>query len=150
MACNDETKTINGREYYVVQMPPTKAIPVKLKLMKVLGNPLTVLASASKADGGSVAALGDAIGALFEGSSEEEVFALIKRVVETAKVDGQRINIDNHFSGDHMPDLYKVFFWVLEVNFSSFFGGSGFGGIGAKIQEALSTTKSAPEKQPQT
>lgn len=154
MACADESKEINGRSYYVVQMAPTKAIPIQLKLTKIFGSSLGKLGSVMRGNFKDQAeALGGAVTALFENSSEEEIFALIKTVVETAKVDGKPINFDVAFQGEHLVDVYKVFFWVLGVNFSSFFGGSGLNGFleKAKAQfENVLADEAKEKKQPQT
>lgn len=155
MACNDATKTINGREYYVVQMSPLKAIPVQLKLTKIFSGSIGKLGAAMKGDWGQQAtALGDAMASIFESASEEEIFTLIQTVVNTAKVDGKKIDFNRDFQGEYLSDVYKVFFWVLGVNFSSFFGASGLDGfltrvkaIGTAAVEAGAVAK--PTEQPQ-
>lgn len=158
MPVAEATKEINGRTYYVVQMPPTKAIPIQLKLTKMFGAAIglmaPVLSTASKAGPEArMAAMGGAIGALFEKNNESEVFSLICAVVCTAKVDGKRIDdIDTAFQGEYLADLYKVFFWVLGVNFSSFFGEGGLEGLMARFtalfkQEAARMAQQAMEAQ---
>lgn len=156
MACQDANKTINGREYYVVQMTPDKAIPIQLKLTKILGGSIGKLGAAMKGDFSQQAeALGESVTALFENASEEEIFALIKKVVTTAKVDGERIDIAIHFQGEYLADIYKVFFWVLGVNFSSFFGANGLDGFLGRMKAigqaaVVSAATAKPAKQPQT
>lgn len=130
MACIDEQKEINGRTYYVVQMPPDKAIPIQLKLVKIFGGSIGLLGSAMRGDFTQQAdALGRAVTELFKNASEQEIYALLKEVTETAKVDGERVKFSTTFAGDHLVDCYKVFFWVLGVNFSSFFGERGLSGF---------------------
>lgn len=153
MACNDETKEINGRSYYVVQLPPSKIIPIQLKLMKIFGSSMGKLGAVLKGDDVARAnAFGEAVSALFENSNEEEIAALIKRIVETAKVDGERINYDRDFQGEYLVDIYKVFFWVLGVNFTSFFGESGLNGIWDKVKAQLTRPAEKPntKKHPPT
>lgn len=154
MAVKDESKTINGRQYYVVQMAPERAIVLQLKLTKILGGALSKLAPAlsSKAqvDGaGRTAAMAGAIGALFANATEEEVFGLMREVVCTAKVDGQRIAINDHFQGEYLADLYKVFFWVLGVNFASFFGAGGLEGLLAKFRQVMTSELASQQQPPQ-
>lgn len=157
MAVNEGKKSIRGREYYVVQMPADKAILIQLQLTKILGGALGKLAPAlstsSKADGPErMAAMVGAVGALFEKASEEEIQALIFRVVSTAKVDGKRIDINEHFQGEFLADLYPVFFWVLGVNFASFFGAGGLDGVVAKFKMLFlqEMAKAAANAQPST
>ena len=134
MAVKDEQKIINGRTYYVIQMPPEKAFLIQLRLTKILGGAIGALAPAltanSKMDNGQRAAtMAGAIGALFANATEQDIFNLMAEVVTTAKVDGARIEINKHFQGEYLSDLYKVFFWVCGVNFESFFGAGGLQGL---------------------
>jgi len=153
MAVKDESCTINGRQYYVVQMAPERAIVLQLKLMKILGGAIGTLAPAltpnSKTDGmGRTAAMAGAISALFSNATEEEVFGLIRDVVSTAKVDGARIAVNEHFQGEFLADLYRVFFWVLGVNFSSFFGAGGLDGLLDKFRRTMLQELASQAKQP--
>lgn len=150
---NEECKEINGRQYYVVQMAPTKAIVLQLRLTKILGGAIGALAPALSAksglDGtGRSAAMAGAIGALFANATEEEVFSLIREVVSTAKVDGQRIEMDKHFQGEFLGDVYKVFFWVLGVNFASFFGAGGLNGLLDKFKTLMLQELASSKAQP--
>jgi len=152
MACLDETKEINGRTYYVVQMPPTEAIKVQLQLTKIFGDSFGELGSSMNGDfAGQAQALGAAMSLLFKNSDEDEILALVKKVVSTAKVDGKKIVIDSDFTGEYLQDIYKVFFWVLGVNFSSFFGESGLNGFldkfKVRIMEKLNQKKPVKSEQ---
>lgn len=154
MATAEESKTINGRQYYVVQMAPEKAIVLQLRLTKILGGAIGALApaltkSANLDSTARTAAMAGSVAALFANATEEEVFALIASVVTTAKVDGARIVINDHFQGEYLGDLYKVFFWVLGVNFSSFFGAGGLDGLLSKFRQAILQELASQAKQPQ-
>lgn len=155
MAVNEDSKTINGRQYYVVQMPPTTALLVQLRLVKILGGAVGALAPAlsskSGLDGaGRSAVMAGAVGALFANSTEEEVFGLMRDVVQTAKVDGERILMDKHFQGQYLADVYKVFFWVLGVNFASFFGEGGLDGLLDSFKAQLISELASQKAPPQT
>lgn len=150
---NEECKEINGRQYYVVQMPPSKAIVLQLRLTKILGGAIGALAPALSANAGldgagRSAAMAGAVGALFANATEDEVFSLIREVVSTAKVDGERVQLDKHFQGEYLGDIYKVFFWVLGVNFASFFGAGGLNGLLDKFKhlmlQELASSKTPP------
>jgi len=154
MAVKDEQREINGRQFYVVQMAPATAILLQLRLTKILGGAIGALApalsSSAKLDGaGRTAAMAGAIGALFQNSSEEEVFGLIRDVVQTAKVDGERVQMDKHFQGEYLADVYKVFFWVLGVNFDSFFGAGGLNGLLDKFKAGMLTALASQQQPPQ-
>lgn len=154
MTVKDENKTINGRQYYVVQMPPSEALVLQLKLTRILGGAIGALAPAlssnAKVDGaGRSAAMAGAMGALFANATEQEVFGLMRDVVTTAKVDGERVQIDKHFQGEYLSDVYKVFFWVLGVNFASFFGEGGLDGLLAKFQKVMLAELASQQKPPQ-
>lgn len=154
MAVKDEQKIINGRTYYVIQMPPEKAFLIQLRLTKILGGAIGVMAPAltasSKLDGGQrAAAMAGAIGALFANATEQEIFNLMAEVVTTAKVDGARIEINTHFQGEYLSDMYKVFFWVCGVNFESFFGVGGLEGLLAKFRLAMAKELSSQNESPQ-
>lgn len=153
MAARDEQKVINGRTYYVVQMPPEKAFLIQLRLTKILGGAIGVmapaLAASNKMDNGSRAAtMAGAIGALFANATEQEIFQLMAEVVTTAKVDGERIEINKHFQGEYLSDLYKVFFWVCGVNFESFFGAGGLDGLLSKFKTAMANELNSQPEQP--
>lgn len=161
MSTQTATTSINGRDYFVTQMAPTKAILVQLQLSKILGATfgalIPTLGDKSKADNGErMAAMGTAINALFAAASEAEIVDLISRVVSTASVNGTRINVDNDFQGEYLADLYKVFFWVLGVNYSSFFGENGLDGMLEKFKKlaaqelAKMSGQTSPAPQPQT
>ncbi|MCY1455974.1 hypothetical protein D9M71_731560 [compost metagenome] len=90
-----------------------------------------------------------AIGALFANATEEEVFGLMREVVCTAKVDGNRIAINDHFQGEYLADLYKVFFWVLGVNFASFFGAGGLDGLLTKFRQVMTSELASQQQPPQ-
>lgn len=154
MTVKDENKTINGRQYYVVQMPPSEALVLQLKLTRILGGAIGALAPAlssnAKVDGaGRSAAMAGAMGALFANATEQEVFGLMRDVVTTAKVEGERIQLDKHFQGEYLSDVYKVFFWVLGVNFASFFGEGGLDGLLAKFQKVMLAELASQQKPPQ-
>lgn len=157
MATLDATTEINGRTYFVVQMPPTKAVVVQMRLTKILGGSLrtllpAIVPGASKDHLSRSVAVAGAIGSLFEAATEQELSDLIFDVVRTAKVDGKPIDIDTSFRGEYLMDLYKVFLWVLGVNYGSFFGEGGLDAWIAKFKVFLAAemqTPSAP-KSPET
>lgn len=157
MAVQEGKTSFNGRQYYVVQMPATQALKIQLQLTKIMGAAIGELIphlrKDSKSDSGErLGSMGAAISALFKHASEEEVLELIQKVVLTAKIDGKRIDsVDEAFQGEYLADVYKVFFWVLGVNFASFFGAGGVDGMWSKfkaIAEKEYAALNASESQP--
>lgn len=143
MATKEDKKEINGHNYYVRQLPPTKALPLKYELAKILGTAIPSLLSGKGKDSDVQAeAFGKALDSIFNSVSPDQLMALIKRVVETATRDGQRImdgsgentiSFDEAFIDDYQ-EMYQVFFFVLEVNFGNFI--KGFGLNLDKLKEA--------------
>ena len=134
MATHEDNKTINGHAYYVRQLPPTKALPLKFKLTKILGTALpSLLQNKGKDDDKQAEAFVKAIESIFNVVNPDDLMGLIKSVVETATRDGKRImdgggdqviSFDEAFQ-DEYKEMYQVFFFVLEVNFGNFIKGFG-------------------------
>jgi len=134
MATKEDTKEINGHSYYVRQLPPTKALPLKFELGRIFGKALpSLLSGKGKDEDIQAEAFGTAIQSIFNAADPEQLTALIKRVVETATRDGKRImdggseetiSFDNAFIDDYQA-MYKVFYFVLVVNFGNFIKGFG-------------------------
>ena len=136
MATREETKQIKDskdveHKYYVRQMPPTKALPLKFELVKIVGSALpTLLKSKGKSDEEQATAFTQAIEAIFCSVSGERLMAIIKMCVETATRDGNRIMDSTEFTFDNIyadeyKEMYSAFFFVLEVNYGNFIKGLG-------------------------
>lgn len=163
MSTKDDKTTINGRTYWAVQLPPSQALLLQLELTRIMGSALgelmPVLRQGSPADSAArMAAMSAAVAALFKAAPPEQVLSLITKLVTTVKVDGRRIeNLDTEFQGEYLADVYKVFFWALGLNFSSFFGDGGLQGVWAKFTELAKkelanqvNASKSPETPPQT
>lgn len=136
MATREEKKTIKDsndveHSYYVRQMPPTKALPLKFELVKIIGSALpTLLKSKGKSEEDQATAFTQAIESLFCSVSGERLMAIIKMCLETATRDGNRIMDATEFSFDNIyadeyKEMYAAFFFVLEVNYGNFIKGFG-------------------------
>ena len=125
MACETKSKEINGRTYRVTQWVPEKAMINKFKLMKLLGPALASFESVVKSDKNSKSksdaeVLGSVISKLFENAEPEQVMQLIKEIVLDCVCDGERMSSSRFteiFAGDNLYDVYKVFFFVVQVNY---------------------------------
>ena len=130
MACKTETKVIGEREYSVTQWPIDKSMLMKFRLGKVFSSSLSSIASVIASDKPSekdeVSALSEGLSSLFQNTSPEELVRIIKDTVIGSACDGERITESSFtelFSGDDMIETYKVFIFVLKVNYSNLFKG---------------------------
>lgn len=145
MACKTENKQIGEHEYSVTQWPAEKAMLMKFRLTKAFGASITALVSSlptgkDKTDEAEAKAVSNGIKTLFESSSPEELVSLIKSSVVGVARDGTRItegSFNEYFSGDDLTEVYKVFIFVLQVNYSNLFKGQLVEGILAKVKESL-------------
>lgn len=143
MACKTETKQIGDNEFSVTQWPAEKALLMKFKLAKVFGASLSSLLdsvdmkSSSIEDSKLGASVSSAINAMFMNSSPEEASALIKECIVGTALGDTRITANSFneiFSGDSMGDMYKVFFFVLQVNYANLFKGQKVGDLLARMR----------------
>lgn len=148
MACKTETKQIGDHEYSVTQWPADKSILMKFRLAKAFGAAITaIMGSASQAstdnkssDHDDAKALSEGLSTLFQNSSPEELVALMKSCVVGVACDGKRItetSFNEIFSGDDLLEVYKVFIFVLQVNYSNLFKGQLADRFLAKMKDNL-------------
>lgn len=141
MSCETETTTINEREYSVTQWPAKKAILTKFKLVKTFGASLAILAGqASGEDSDDAKALSNGLSTLFNHSSPDELLSLMTECIIGIACDGKRITesgFDELFSGDNLMDSYKVFIFVLKVNYGNLMKGQLADRFLAKMKESM-------------
>lgn len=145
MACNTETTQIGDHEYSVTQWPAEKSMLMKFRLVKAFGASLATLvgtASTSNKDSDEdeVKGLSEGLSILFKDNSPEELVALMKNCIIGVACDGKRItesSFNELFSGDELIEVYKVFMFVLQVNYSNLFKGQLADRFLAKMKENL-------------
>lgn len=147
MACKTETKQIGEHEFSVTQWPADKSMLMKFRLAKAFGASLATLmgsAPTSKnkknTDQEEAKALSEGLSTLFQSNSPEELVALMKNCVVGVACDGKRItesSFNELFSGDDLLEVYKVFVFVLQVNYSNLFKGQLADRFLAKMKENL-------------
>ena len=131
MACETKTQQIGDHEYSVTQWPATKSLTMKFRLTKAFGASLAILAaskSTSKKDKSSndIRSLSEGFTQLFENTSPDELVSLMKECVVGVACDGTKItstSFDELFSGDDLLEVYKVFMFVLKVNYANLMNG---------------------------
>jgi tail assembly chaperone len=115
-------KKIGGRTFSFGVMPATVALGVEVSVMRVIGEPLfKALTTAEKKDKGKMLEIGGAaVGLMAARMDAAELQRTMQTVFEYVSVDGQRVNIDSHFTGRN-KELWQVFIEALQVNFADFF-----------------------------
>ena len=139
MGCNTETNTVNDHEYSVTQWSATKALLMKLRMAKVFGSAFTIVASAISGDeeANEMEAFANGFSRLFENNDPEDIVALMKDSIVGVARDGTKItntSFDEHFTGELM-DIYKVFIFVIKVNYGNFFKGQWAESLLAKAEK---------------
>lgn len=149
MACRKEKRVLTDaegkeHEYFVIQKPASEGEKLKFKLIAMLGPAIGNLKSLNinnkEADqSNAVEAFGNALSALFEKNSPDQVFTFLQNLVINISRDGERItpaNFDTIYT-DNTVEFYKACALVLEVNFANFFKGLKFDGLLAKAKAAV-------------
>jgi hypothetical protein len=122
-------KLIDGEKYEFMQFGAKKSIKLLTRLLKVVGEPLSLAVGAANG-GGSLFEkqlnpdmLGKAVACLVEHLEEDEVLDLIEEFTGKDNVlyKGMKINFDSHYEGK-LPHLFKVLTAALEVQYGNFFG----------------------------
>lgn len=144
MTCKTETKQIGEREYNVTQWPATKSMLIKLKLIETFGVSLGKLATISQDKkqnkNQEIEALTESLNSLFSSASPETIVDLMKQCLEGVAVDGVRLtktSIDQVFSPDDLMEIYKVFIFVIQVNYGNFIKGQWADNLLAKVNQSL-------------
>ncbi len=133
MACKTESKKIGDHEYSVTQWPVEKSLLMKFKILKVIGPSIGALKSSKK--GEELEAFSEALTSIFTNSDPEYMVKLMKDSVVGVSCDDAKITnttFTEIFSGD-LGDLYKVFIFVITVNYSDFFKGQWAKTLLAKV-----------------
>lgn len=130
-------KEINGRNYSIGNIPPTRALYIQVELAKVLGGGLFTILAKGKSSTESLEAGALAISTALSSLDDEKLLKMMTIVFEHMSINGQRINIDADFVG-RPKDLWLAFWAGLQYNFKDFLPESLFGLLQTKIASALS------------
>lgn len=134
MISTQETE-INGHVYSVTQLPARRALRLQYKLMKIFAPSLPMLLDFGNGDLGkktigiTTDKLSDAFLEIFTQMDERTYESMIFEMLQGVRRDGVEMTpntVDIDFMGDLMS-LMKVLWFVLGVNFDSFFGANGIG-----------------------
>lgn len=138
MACKTESKQIGDFEFSATQWPADKAMLMKFRIAKALSASIEDVVSklnfnskkgATEKDIGAVVA---GLSRVFRDNDPEELSKLLKDSILGCACNGERItptSFTEIFSGDNLSLVYKVFFFVVKVNYSNF--------IPARLEEKM-------------
>lgn len=142
-----EEKVFNKKKFTLVKLPASESILLKFELINLFGPAIGSLISLFKDSSNDseidLTLLGEAIGSAFTGINPKRAHEMLTQICEYCFVDGKKQPFDYMFVDSPMTDIYKVFGWVLEVNFSDFFGGKSL--LGA-IESKMKTIKNINEE----
>jgi Phage tail assembly chaperone protein, TAC len=131
MALKKETLEVNGNTYLYIQLSPSEALPLQMKISKIIGPAIAHLmqhlTGDNRSDNEAGIAIAGAFSEIFSDCDPEELTKLIKTVVVRVRKNGKHVVFDEDFQDD-LELLYRLFFWALKVNFGNFIKG-----VGAKV-----------------
>ena len=128
-----QSRVIDGITYATAQFSATKGLKLMHRVSRFIAAPLgkmfaetdvkAMASTKSIADFDlSGKAIGEAVQALFEACDEATFEATVKELLSNTTRDSKPIVFDVDFAGK-MAHLFAVLAFVLEVNYSDFFGG---------------------------
>jgi len=121
MAIKTEAKEIDGNEYSVTQMMPSKSAPLLLKLIKQLSGLKDASIDVKSLGEGNEGKMLELIMALAGGIDEKAAMSVVDTCLKNCKRDGKELNgIDDFYNFDEDYDVmtaFKVAAFVLKVNF---------------------------------
>lgn len=156
MARDTKHKEIDGIAISVTQWPARKAFKYKRKLGKIFAPAIGELGAAINPDDikklkkgkpkkddvsflekdFDFSKVGNAFTMLFDSITEDEIDTIFVWMFSGVRIKDKELTLDEidvTFAGEMMT-IYKVFGFVLEVNFGSFLGKSGIGKLLSRIQ----------------
>ena len=115
MPCKSETREIDGRDVFVMQLPASRAMELQVDLYSIIGDNCLPFVKGDWEFGNILY--------IQKYSDRDALIQLIKYTCSQARIDGKELtgaNFDLEFSGNLLM-IYKVFAFALEVNFKDFF-----------------------------
>lgn len=151
-----KSKEIDGLNVVVTEWPARKALMTKLRLSRIVTPSIgELIGGANSINQDSLLdsdvdleKVGSAIGTLMSDLTDDQFKWLIKIMMSCVHVDDMDMsdekNFDVKFAGS-LASFYKIVWFVLEVNYGSFFGKGGIGKAVEKIKTKMSAL-SVPSK----
>jgi len=151
MGLDTKEKEIDGMKIAVTQFPARSGFKLQAKLAGIFGPVIGEIIGGLNIKGKTkiseadidFSKVSDALRVLFEKLDEERAYALVLEILQFTRADGHEINdntFDQLFPGKYLT-VYKTVGFTLEVNYGSFFGGSG---IGQAFKKMMTQTQPMP------
>lgn len=112
-----KTLEIGGRTVSIGTLSATDARSIQLKIISALGAPL--IGAISGGGGGVEGGGGMALAGLASNIKEDDLDKIMATVFKCVTIDGERVNLDKHFTGRVM-DMWDVLYAALMENFGGF------------------------------
>lgn len=125
MACKTDKTEINGNVYVATQFPADMGLVMKFRFGKlfksVLVDLLPLLKAAKNGDASNkIEAFMGILDKLLE-NDPESMAKFIQDMFRGVKINGtSSFDFGSHFA-DNYSEMYKVFFWLIKLNFGGFF-----------------------------
>lgn len=114
--------SLNDTNYTFTQMPPTRALKVLNRIIKMVGPGVAQIWAGKGLDAGTDEAIPKVVQGLCNNMDEDKVIALIKdEIMDTVLIGGAKGSkvFDNHFTGK-LGEMFKVMGIALEHNYKDF------------------------------
>jgi hypothetical protein len=147
-----EKRKIGERYYAVTQLPPSRAMPLQLRLSNIILPLLPAFAvmeskGAEQAVSQAISALGNT---LAEVMPPDELYELARSLIEdgTYVMAGDQptqlspVIFEQEFMGDKLANIYLLLGFILEVNYARFFSVLGLDKLTAMAQSRLTPMQS--------
>jgi hypothetical protein len=133
-----KTKTINGKEIMVTPFTGFISQRYLTKVVKLFGPGIAGVLSGNSMDilNSDLSVFGDAIGRLTDRLDPDELSKFILDLLSMVRINKVEItqeSFDLEFQGN-LSFMYKILWFVMEVNWGDFFGKSGFGEMISKLK----------------
>lgn len=139
MPCETKTREIGGRKWSCTQMPATMALEIETEIAPVLLQAVVpVIATLGQDDDVQADMIAQSLKAATETMPPKQMADLILRLCnpDLVFVEGEGVQFDKDFAGGGGVALrYQVVWFVLETNFSDFFGSLLPAGVLDRAQE---------------
>ena len=146
MPIENKEREIDGRGVAVSHFPGRRGLSILTRLVKLVGPALGALVgTTSQAIGlDTKVSVDAAVRALMEQLDAKGTVDFILELLTCTRLDGKEVKdavFDVEFAGNYML-LAHILSFVLEVNYSSFFGPNGIGNLVEKVQQQVTSAKS--------
>ena len=139
MAIKEETREINGANYTVQQFAARRGLALKTKLIKLIAPSAFALIGGAKAQGGNLIdadigadVLSKSIKTMLDNLGDSaDVERLVFEILSNTRRNNAQIDgllFDDVYAGNY-GELFKAVFFVIEVNYGSFFRDMGIGNL---------------------